>query len=284
LENPVGVFDSGVGGLTVLRELVSALPSERFVYLGDTARVPYGGKSAETVTRYAIEIANHLIRTRDIKLLVVACNTASSLALPFFGRSTRSRWWGWWTRACDAPPPCPKRGRSASSVRSGRFVRGRTKRRCGSPSPRPGPVDPLPAARLAGEEGWTDNAITRAVIAEYLAPFREDPPDALILGCTHYPVLKGPIREYMGGGTVLIDSGEEAARVVDILLSETQVRRGGTRGGRVPRDGRPGAVCAGGEGVFRPGVARCGQRGPVAVSGTARTGRGEAKGRWADRR
>ena len=82
MNNPVGVFDSGVGGLTVLRELVSALPSERFVYLGDTARVPYGGKSADTVTRYAIEIANHLIRVRDIKLLVVACNTASSLALP----------------------------------------------------------------------------------------------------------------------------------------------------------------------------------------------------------
>ncbi|MBP2685842.1 MAG: glutamate racemase, partial [Deltaproteobacteria bacterium] len=84
---------------------------------------------------------------------------------------------------------------------------------------------PCPLLVSLAEEGWTDNAITRAVIAEYLAPFLEDPPDALILGCTHYPVLKGPIRDYLGGGTVLIDSAEEAARVVDILLSETQVRR-----------------------------------------------------------
>ncbi|HEX7523902.1 MAG TPA: aspartate/glutamate racemase family protein, partial [Candidatus Deferrimicrobium sp.] len=89
---------------------------------------------------------------------------------------------------------------------------------------------PCPLLVSLAEEGWTDNAITRAVIAEYLAPFLEDPPDALILGCTHYPVLKGPIREYLGGDPVLIDSAEEAARVVDILLSETQVRREGTPG------------------------------------------------------
>ena len=231
MENPVGVFDSGVGGLTVLRELVSALPSERFVYIGDTARVPYGGKSAETVTRYAIEIANHLIRTRDIKLLVVACNTASSLALPVLRKIYK-------IPVVGMVDPCVRRAAALpekrtigvigtlGTVRSGAYEEAL---RLSVPSARVRSI-PCPLLVSLAEEGWTDNAITRAVIAEYLAPFLEDPPDALILGCTHYPVLKEPIREYLGGGTVLIDSAEEAARVVDILLSETQVRRAGLPG------------------------------------------------------
>jgi glutamate racemase len=226
LENPVGVFDSGVGGLTVLRELVAALPSERFVYIGDTARVPYGGKSAETVTGYAIEIANHLIRTRDIKLLVVACNTASSLALPVLRKIYK-------IPVVGMVDPCVRRAAvlpdkrtigvigTLGTVRSGAYE---DALRLSVPSARVRSI-PCPLLVSLAEEGWTDNAITRAVIAEYLAPFLEDPPDALILGCTHYPVLKGPIREYLGDGTVLIDSAEEAARVVDVLLSETQVRR-----------------------------------------------------------
>jgi len=231
LENPVGVFDSGVGGLTVLRELVSALPSERFVYLGDTARVPYGGKSAETVTRYAIEIANHLIRIRDIKLLVVACNTASSLALPVLRKIYK-------IPVVGMVDPCVRRASALpekrtigvigtlGTVRSGAYEEAL---RISVPSARVRSI-PCPLLVSLAEEGWTDNAITRAVIAEYLAPFLTDPPDALILGCTHYPVLKAPIREYLGGGTVLIDSAEEAARVVDILLSETQVRRVAAQG------------------------------------------------------
>jgi len=226
LENPVGVFDSGVGGLTVLRELVSALPSERFVYLGDTARVPYGGKSAETVTRYAIEIANHLIRTRDIKLLVVACNTASSLALPVLRKIYK-------IPVVGMVDPCVRRAAALpekrtigvigtlGTVRSGAYEEAL---RLSVPSARVRSI-PCPLLVSLAEEGWIDNAITRAVIVEYLAPFLGEPPDALILGCTHYPVLKGPIRDFLGGGTVLIDSAEEAARVVDILLSETQVRR-----------------------------------------------------------
>jgi len=197
-KNPVGVFDSGVGGLTVLRELVSALPSERFVYLGDTARVPYGGKSARTVTRYAIEIANHLIRTA----------TSSS---------------SWWRATPPRPSPfrssedlqdsgggdggpvratrgrlARKSGRSASSGRSGPSVPVRTKRRCALRSSAGSGRSRAPLLVSLAEEGWTENAITRAVIAEYLAPFLGEPPDALILGCTHYPVLKGPIGDFLG--------------------------------------------------------------------------------------
>ena len=226
MENPVGVFDSGVGGLTVLRELVDALPSERFVYLGDTARVPYGGKSAETVTRYSIEIANHLVRRHDIKLLVVACNTASSLALPTLRKIYR-------IPVVGMVDPCVRRAAALArkagigvigttgTVRSGAYEEAI---RAAVPSARVRSIA-CPLLVSLAEEGWTDNAITRAVVAEYLIPFREEPPDALILGCTHYPVLKGAIREYLGEGTILIDSGEEAARVVDILLSESGSRR-----------------------------------------------------------
>jgi glutamate racemase len=232
VENPVGVFDSGVGGLTVLRELVAALPSERFVYLGDTARVPYGGKSAETVTRYSIEIANHLIRRHDIKLLVVACNTASSLALPTLRKIYK-------IPVVGMVDPCVRRAAALSrkgsigvvgttgTVRSGAYEEGI---RAAIPAARVRAIA-CPLLVSLAEEGWTDNAITRAVIAEYLSPFRAEPPDVLILGCTHYPVLKGAIREYLGEGTVLIDSGEEAARVVDILLSESGARRSGGPGG-----------------------------------------------------
>lgn len=232
MENPIGVFDSGMGGLTVLKELVQTLPSEHFVYVGDTARVPYGGKSAETVTRYSIEIANHLITRHDIKLLVVACNTASSLALPAMRKIYK-------IPVVGMIDPCVRRAaalRRKSSigvigtlgtVRSGAYE---DALRSAVPSAEVRSI-PCPLLVALAEEGWTDNDIARAVIAEYLSPFRSEPPDALILGCTHYPVLKGAIRDFLGEGTVLIDSGEEAAMVVDILLSETQVRsKGDARG------------------------------------------------------
>jgi glutamate racemase len=228
VENPVGVFDSGVGGLSVLRELVEALPSEHFVYLGDTARVPYGGKSAETVTRYSIEIANHLIRLHDIKLLVVACNTASSLALPSLRRIYKIPVVGMVDPCVRRAAGLPRKNSigvigTLGTVRSGAYEEAL---RVAVPSASVRSIS-CPLLVSLAEEGWTDTGITRAVIAEYLAPFRAEPPDTLILGCTHYPVLKGAIREYLGDGTVLIDSGEEAARVVDILLSETGVRRSG---------------------------------------------------------
>jgi glutamate racemase len=231
VENPVGVFDSGMGGLTVLRELAAVLPSERFVYLGDTARVPYGGKSAETVTRYSLEIANHLIRRHDIKLLVVACNTASSMALPTLRKIYK-------IPVVGMVDPCVRRAAALATkasigvigtlgtVRSGAYEEAL---RIAVPSARVRSIA-CPLLVALAEEGWTDNGITRAVIAEYLAPLRDDPPDALILGCTHYPVLKGAIRDCLGDRTVLIDSGEEAARVVDVLLSETEVRRAGAAG------------------------------------------------------
>ncbi len=228
MDNPIGVFDSGVGGLTVLKELVRALPSEHFVYVGDTARVPYGGKSAETVISYSIEIANHLITRHDIKLLVVACNTASSWALPTMRKIYK-------IPVVGMVDPCVRRAAALrrksnigvigtlGTIRSGAY---QDALRSAVPAATVRSIA-CPLLVSLAEEGWTDNDITRAVIAEYLAPFRSEPPDALILGCTHYPVLKGAIRDFLGEGTVLVDSGEEAAMVVDILLSEIQARRGG---------------------------------------------------------
>jgi glutamate racemase len=226
LDRPIGVFDSGVGGLTVLGELVRTLPGERFVYVGDTARVPYGTKSRETVTRYAIEIANHLIVRHDIKMLVVACNTASSLSLPVLRKLYKIPVVGMVDPCVRRAAALPRRSDigvigTAGTIRSGAYEEALR-------SAIPGVsvrslACPLFVALV--EEGIADDAIARAVVASYLEPFRVQPPDALILGCTHYPVLKGPIRDLLGGGVELIDSGEEAARVVDILLSEGDMKR-----------------------------------------------------------
>ena len=226
MDRPIGVFDSGVGGLTVLRELVRTLPQEMFVYIGDTARVPYGTKSRETVTRYAIEIANHLIVQHDIKMLVVACNTASSLSLPVLRKIYK-------IPVVGMVDPCVRRAAAlplrssigvigtAGTIRSGAYDEAL---RSAIPG---GEVRSLACPLFVSlvEEGVTSNAIARAVVAEYLEPFRQQPPDSLILGCTHYPVLKEPIAEFLGEGVTLIDSGEEAAHVVDILLSESDLKR-----------------------------------------------------------
>lgn len=228
MDRPVGVFDSGVGGLTVLRELSRALPGEQFIYLGDTARVPYGTKSGETVTRYSIEIANHLITRHDIKLLVVACNTASSLALPVLRKIYKIPVVGMVDPCVRRAASLPKKERigvigTAATIRSGAYEQAL---RSAVPDARV-VSRPCPLLVALAEEGWVETPVTRAVISEYLAPYRSDPPDALILGCTHYPVLKHPIREFLGEEAVLIDSGEEAARVVDILLSEGGMKRQG---------------------------------------------------------
>lgn len=232
MDRPIGVFDSGVGGLTVLRELVRTLPHEMFVYVGDTARVPYGTKSRETVTRYAIEIANHLIVRHDIKMLVVACNTASSLSLPVLRKIYK-------IPVVGMVDPCVRRAAAlplhasigvigtAGTVRSGAYDEALKIAIPGAE------VRSLPCPLFVSlvEEGITENDIARAVVAEYLEPFRQRRPDSLILGCTHYPVLKEPIREFLGDGVTLIDSGEEAAHVVDILLSEGDLKRRGDAAG-----------------------------------------------------
>src|SRR5512134_3437273 len=177
MDRPIGVFDSGVGGLTVLKELVRVLPGENFIYLGDTARVPYGTKSGETITRYSIEIANFLIARHDIKMLVVACNTASSLALPTLRKIYKIPVIGMIDPCVRRVAALPKHDSigvigTSGTIRSGAYERAL---RNAVPGARV-LCRPCPLLVTLAEEGWVEKPVTRDVIAEYLAPFRPDPP------------------------------------------------------------------------------------------------------------
>ncbi|HSP64460.1 MAG TPA: glutamate racemase [Pyrinomonadaceae bacterium] len=215
---PIGIFDSGVGGLTVYRALHEHLPNERFVYLGDTARVPYGTKSLATVERYAVENAQFLAN-HGIKLLVVACNTASALALPAIRQALNINVVGVigpGARAAVAGLSGKRIGVIAteSTVQSGAYTQAIAK------------ADPsatvveraCPLFVPLAEEGWADEDVARTVAETYLKDLRSI--DTLVLGCTHYPILKSVIQETVGAQVELIDSGEAAAREVKSLLKE----------------------------------------------------------------
>jgi glutamate racemase len=216
---PIGIFDSGVGGLTVYRALHEHLPNERFVYLGDTARVPYGTKSLATVERYAVENAQFLA-ARGIKLLVVACNTASALALPAIRRALSvdvAGVIGPGARAAVAASQGKRIGVIAteSTVQSGAYTEAIRK------------ADPAavvteracPLFVPLAEEGWADEDVARTVAETYLKDLRSSI-DTLVMGCTHYPILKKVIQDCVGQQVQLIDSGEATAREVKLLLKE----------------------------------------------------------------
>ncbi len=221
----IGIFDSGVGGLTVLKEVVRALPQEDTIYLGDTARVPYGTKSPETVIRYSRQIARYLMG-RDIKLLVVACNTASAVALA----------------ALQQEFPIPIVGviepgaRAAAEVTvSGKVGVIGTAATIGSSAytkaiKRINPdievvTRPCPLFVPLAEEGWVDNEVARLTARIYLGELREQGVDTLVLGCTHYPILKEVIAEVMGPGVTLVDSAEQTALTVARILAEQELLR-----------------------------------------------------------
>jgi glutamate racemase len=218
---PIGIFDSGVGGLTVYRALHDRLPNEHFVYLGDTARVPYGTKSLATVERYAIENSEFLA-SLGIKLLVVACNTASALALP----KIRER------IGLDVVGVIGPGGRKAvvetsgevepriaviateATVSSNAYVE--AIRRASATTSIFQAACPL-FVPLA-EEGWTAEAETFSIADRYLKTVREFDPHSLVLGCTHYPILRDVIQRSVGENVKLIDSGEATADEVKSLL------------------------------------------------------------------
>ena len=210
---PVGVFDSGVGGLTVFREIARALPHQRLIYLGDSARVPYGTKSPQTVTRYTLEAANHLMQ-RGIKMLVVACNTATAAALPVL----------------EERLPIPVIGvvepgaRAAVSKTRGRIgviaTEGTVKSRAYSIAIRrlaPN-VDVIessaPLFVPLAEEGWANTHVASEVAEIYLSPLIDAGIDTLVLGCTHYPILRGTIETVVGDAVQIVDSAETTAAAV----------------------------------------------------------------------
>jgi glutamate racemase len=216
---PIGIFDSGVGGLTVYRALHEHLPNERFVYLGDTARVPYGTKSLATVERYAVENAQFLA-ARGIKLLVVACNTASALALPAIRQALSVDVVGVIGPGARAAVAASKGKRigviaTESTVQSGAYTEAIKK------------VEPdavvieraCPLFVPLAEEGWANEEVARTVAETYLKDFRSSI-DTLVLGCTHYPILKKVIQGCVGEQAQLIDSGEATAVEVKALLEE----------------------------------------------------------------
>jgi glutamate racemase len=221
---PIGIFDSGVGGLTVYRALHEHLPNERFVYLGDTARVPYGTKSLATVERYAVENAQFLA-ARGIKLLVVACNTASALALPAIRQGLNldvAGVIGPGARAAVADRKGKRIGVIAteSTVHSGAYTAAIQK------------ADPdaivseraCPLFVPLAEEGWADQDVARTVAETYLKDLRWNL-DTLVLGCTHYPILRDVIQSAAGEQVELIDSGAATAREVKSLLIEKGLAR-----------------------------------------------------------
>ena len=222
---PIGIFDSGVGGLTVYRALHERLPNEHFVYLGDTARVPYGTKSLATVERYAVENARFL-EAHGIKLLVVACNTASALALPAIRRAIDVEVIGVIDPGAEAAVTAAN-GQlivviaTEATVQSGAYSRAIKKidasievieRAC-------------PLFVPLAEEGWAASDVASDVAAHYLSDLARLETGALVLGCTHYPILQGVISKTMGTSVTLIDSGQAAATQVERVLQRERLAR-----------------------------------------------------------
>lgn len=221
---PIGVFDSGVGGLTVFKALEAQLPHESFVYLGDTARVPYGPKSPETVIRYGLEAARFL-RKQDVKMIVVACNTVSSVAIDAVGEEARVPVMGVILPGARRAVKLSETGRigvigTRATVESESYPRAILALRAGAEVfSRACPLF-VPLA----EEGWTDDDVTRAVATRYLAPLLEAGVDTLVLGCTHYPLLKRVLGNVMGPGVALVDSAESiGAEVHEWLERDTKL-------------------------------------------------------------
>ena len=216
---PIGVFDSGIGGLTVVSALRRALPNESIYYLGDTARVPYGGKSPTTVQRYSLEIAS-LLLGENAKTIVVACNTASAVALPALEENLPITVTGVIAPGAKAAISQTRNGHigvigTRATIKSGAYERALrqldadvrvTSRPC-----------PLLVPLI--EEGRLTSEITDRVLIEYLQPLLDDGVDTLVLGCTHYPLLRPAIHRLLGDAVVLVDSAENCAIAVRELLA-----------------------------------------------------------------
>jgi len=222
-DNPIGVFDSGIGGLSVLKQFIRFLPYEKYIYLGDTARVPYGNKSPETVIKYSIECAEFLLK-QNVKLIVVACNTASSIALDELRKLTNIPIIGM------IHPAATSALRETINKRIG--VIG-TRATIMSKSYNNiinelsnNKVDifskACPLFVPLVEEGWEKHPATKLIVEDYLTELKEKQIDTLVLGCTHYPLLKEAISEFMPGVN-LIDSGEHAAVYALRILAEQKL-------------------------------------------------------------
>ncbi len=226
----IGIFDSGVGGLTVVRAVNSLLPDESVVYFGDTARVPYGSKSPETVIRFAMEDAEFLLG-KDVKLLVVACNTASSVSLPALRKFADVPVTGVIIPGAESAAKITESGiigviGTLGTISSGAYQKAlksfdSVKRVVAQPTPLLVPLV---------EEGWLDHRITEMVLREYMAPLISEKIDTLVLGCTHYPLLKDALLRILDKSIKLVDSAESTALQVASVLDKNDLRSDGIEG------------------------------------------------------
>ncbi len=233
---PIGVFDSGLGGLTVAAAIAQALPDEHLLYLGDTARVPYGTRSPATVVRYARNCADFL-RAREVKLLVVACNTVSAHALGGLADGMATPLLGVIRPGAKAALAKSRGGAIAvlgtpATIRSDAYLHALHELDPGRA------VHQVPCPLLVPlvEEGWLDHAVTRLVVQEYLAPLLNTGVDTIILGCTHYPLLSETLsivaRELLGEPVVVVDSATAVAAETSGLLERAGLRHPRGRGER----------------------------------------------------
>jgi glutamate racemase len=232
-ELPIGIFDSGVGGLTVVRQIHRLMPQEDLVYLGDTARVPYGTKSPGTVIRFACEDTQFLIQ-QNVKAVVVACNTASAWALPTLEKYFPIPIFGVIAPGAEAALRQTRTHRigvigTAATCRSQAYLK--TIQSIEPSAQVFSQACPLLVPLV--EEGWIRHPVTRSVLREYLAPLLKQKIDTLVLGCTHYPLLKAAIRSITGEHTALIDSAESCARYVRHRLGQQALLSRRRRAGRI---------------------------------------------------
>jgi len=224
---PIGVFDSGVGGLTVLNALRKAMPHENLVYLGDTARVPYGTKSSVSVIRYAEQAAAALIE-RNIKLLVVACNTDSAVAIePLQNLYPQLKVMGVIGPGAEASCKVSAAG-SIGVIATESTVNNNAYQNAILHLNPSASVTALPCSLFVAlaEEGWHSGELVESIVAECLKPLKADESeslDTLVLGCTHFPALKGAISHVMGKGVALVDSAETTAKAVEKSLNENEL-------------------------------------------------------------
>lgn len=222
-QTPIGIFDSGVGGLTVVREIMRQLPMERIVYFGDTARVPYGSKSRNTILRYSRQIIRFL-KTQNVKAIVVACNTASALALPEIKKELDIPIIGVIKSGAKVAANTTKNfkvGIIGTEATVGSAIYSQTISAVNPQITVIGKACPLFVPLV--EEGWTKDGITEQVAARYLATFKDSGIDTLILGCTHYPLLRSLIGRIMGADVTLVNPAYETARALKALLEKKQL-------------------------------------------------------------
>jgi glutamate racemase len=224
-DDAIGVFDSGIGGLTVLQKMIEILPSENTVYLGDTARAPYGTKSVETVVRYSFENTEFLIE-KGVKLVVVACNTSTALALESLRGNVNIPLVGVIEPGVRKALQITKNKKigvigTEATIQSGAYTK--------ALKTHSGDIEvysrACPLFVPLVEEGWIDNGVTSMTVEAYLGSLKQSGIDTLILGCTHYPLLKKAIRNYMGSAVQLVDSAEEIARDVGAALEKQSLAR-----------------------------------------------------------